>query len=445
MENNTLKTKKRILIITYYWPPSGGSGVQRCLKFAKYLPQLGWQPLVFTAQNAEYPMLDYSLEKDIPAEVEILKQPILEPYNWYKKLIGAKKEDKVQVGFLHESGKPPTKAQNLAVWLRGNFFIPDARMLWIRPAVNFLVQYLKYQKVDAIFSSGPPHTAHIIARNVKRRTNIPWIADFRDPWTKISYHEKLKLTPIARKIHEKMEQSVVLEANVITTVSPTWQKDWQQAGAKKVELITNGYDPQDLEITDNEHFELSKKFTICHIGTIIKEQNPILLWEVLQQLCNENAIFAQHLEIKIVGKTDHSVFEKIAACQLTPFLTRIDYMQHKAVLQVTKAAQVLLLLVNDIPSSQGIVPGKLFEYLATRRPILCIANPNTDTANFIQQAQAGYTANYTETQKMREVILQYFELFLQKKLYLSTENKNFVESFSRGHLTQKLVNILDKL
>ncbi|MEA3317025.1 MAG: glycosyl transferase family 1, partial [Bacteroidota bacterium] len=190
---NTKKKNKKVLIITYYWPPSGGAGVQRWLKFAKFLPKYGWNPIIYTPENGEIPVTDKSLHKDISKETKVIKRKIWEPYTWYKKFIGQKNNQKINVGFLSENQKPKF-TEKISVWIRGNFFIPDARKFWIKPSVKFLKTYLKNNNVDAIISTGPPHSMHLIAMQLQKKLNLPWIADFRDPWTNIDFYEDLLLT-----------------------------------------------------------------------------------------------------------------------------------------------------------------------------------------------------------------------------------------------------------
>ena len=177
---------KRVLIITYYWPPAGGSAVYRWLKFTKYLREFGWEPVIYTAENGEYTELDPDNVKDIPSGVTVLKQPIWEPYNFYKRFIGQKKTEKINVGFLTEK-KKPALAERISVWVRGNFFIPDARCFWVKPSVKYLSAWLAKNPVDMVISSGPPHSMHLIAMKLKKQFNLPWIADFRDPWTNIDF------------------------------------------------------------------------------------------------------------------------------------------------------------------------------------------------------------------------------------------------------------------
>jgi len=230
---------KKVLIITYYWPPSGGAGVQRWLKFVKYLREYGWEPVVFTAEGGEVPVIDDSLKKDIPENIEVIYGPIWEPYTAYKRLIGQKKGDKIQTGFLTENKKPKT-TEKLSIWIRGNLFIPDARKFWIKPSVKSLSKYLKENNVDAIVSNGPPHTTHMIALSLKKKFDIPWLADFRDPWTNIDFYDKLLLSKWADKTHHKLEDEVINLADEVVTVSPNWAKDFLEQSKRKFQVIYNG-------------------------------------------------------------------------------------------------------------------------------------------------------------------------------------------------------------
>ena len=200
---------KRVLIISYYWPPSGGAGVQRWLKFVKYLRSFGWEPVVYTPENPEFPETDLSLAKDIPPGLEVIKQPIWEPYDTYKKLLGQKKEDKINAAFLSEK-KKNSMLENFSVWVRGNFFIPDARKFWIRPSVKFLLNYLETNPVKAVISTGPPHSMHLIAMALAKKIKLPWLADFRDPWTNIDFYKDLRLSARADARHKKLEKKVLL-------------------------------------------------------------------------------------------------------------------------------------------------------------------------------------------------------------------------------------------
>ena len=236
---------KKVLIITYYWPPSGGAGVQRWLKFVKYLREFGWEPVVYTPENPEAPAIDMSLEKDIPENLTVIKTKIWEPYSVYKKLVGIKPEEKIKAGFLSEN-KKPSLIENISVKIRGNFFIPDARKFWIKPSIKFLTKYLKDNPVDAIVSTGPPHSMHMIALGLKKKLNIPWLADFRDPWTNIDFYEELNLSASADKKHHQMEKSVLENADTVSVISRTMAVDFKRLYNRHYEVITNGFDEDDI-------------------------------------------------------------------------------------------------------------------------------------------------------------------------------------------------------
>jgi glycosyltransferase involved in cell wall biosynthesis len=276
---------RKVLIITYYWPPGGGAGVQRWLKFVKYLNEFGWQPIVYTPENGEMPVLDDSLAADIPNDTLVIKTPIWEPYDFYKKLVGAKKHEKINTGFLTERKRPGLK-EKLAVWLRGNFFIPDARCFWIKPSVSFLNKWLSENNVDAIVSTGPPHSMHLIAQKVSVRNRIPWLADFRDPWTNIDYYKDLMLTGWADRRHHDLEKSVVSVADRVVVVGPTMQHEFSEKYHRNIDVITNGFDTDDVLHADTIR---NDKFVIAHVGTLVRTRNPVKLWNVLSDLISEHA------------------------------------------------------------------------------------------------------------------------------------------------------------
>jgi glycosyltransferase involved in cell wall biosynthesis len=374
---------KPALIITYYWPPAGGSAVYRWLKFTKYLREFGWEPIVYTAENGEYAELDPENAKDIPQGITVLKHPIWEPYNLYKKFIGQQKSEKVNVGFLTEK-KKPALAERISVGIRGNFFIPDARKFWVKPSVKFLSAWLKENPVDVIISSGPPHSMHLIAMALKRRFHIPWVADFRDPWTKIDFYNELHLSWFADRKHHKLEKLVVTTADSIVTVGNQMREEFEALGAKKVAVITNGFDTADRI---EGQVEMDQKFSIAHFGTVNKARNPELLWQVVAELVAENEEFAGDLELKFVGRLDQSAREAIQKHDLEPYLAKTDFLPHKEVMLKQRQSQVLLLLINQTHNAGGILTGKFFEYLAAGRPILAIGPTSGDVADILNTSK----------------------------------------------------------
>lgn len=432
------KQNKRVLIITYYWPPSGGAGVQRWLKFTKYLRQYGWEPVIYTPSNPEAPAEDNSLFKDIPEGIEILKTEIWEPYTYYKKFIGQKSHEKVNAGFLSENKKPGI-AENISVWVRGNFFIPDARRFWIKPSVKFLKSYLKEHPVDAMISTGPPHSMHLIAAGVKNKINIPWLADFRDPWTQIDFFEQLKLTLIAKNIHKRQEEKVLRNADTVVTVSKNWAKDLQSIVPREIVTITNGFDPDDFKGFD---IKIDKDFTLTHIGSLNKDRNPRFLWEVIKEICVENPDFSSKLKLQFIGKTDLQVFEFLEEQDLSKYAVKIPYMPHAEVLVKTASSAALLLLINNTPNSMGIIPGKVFEYIASGRPILCIAPPKGDSAEIVRTSGAGYVVDFNDKKNLKESILRLFNDFNSGTTKNTGSDHN---KYSRKQLCGDIAEELNKL
>lgn len=427
---------KRVLIITYYWPPSGGAGVQRWLKFSKYLPGFGWQPVVYTVENGELPSEDNSLLKDIPEDAEILKQPIWEPYNVYKKFVGRKKEDKINAGFINENKKNGV-ADKIAVWIRGNLFIPDARKYWVKPSVKYLLEYIQNHPVDAIVSTGPPHSMHLIAMELKRKTGLKWIADFRDPWTNIDFYKDLKLTYFADKKHKNLEKAVLKNADEVIAIGKTLGKELHELGAKRVHVITNGFD---TEKNNESNVKLDHKISIAHIGSMTKTRNPENLWKAIKELIEEDNSLKDKLEIKLVGKVDIDVINSIERYGLKQLLKKIDYLPHDEVVLEQKKTHILLLVINNTPNSKGILTGKVFEYMASGRPVLAIGPRDGDVAEVFKQTNLGEVIDYGDYKGIKQFISEYLSSEKETKHKLSSE----VMQFHRKTLTKGLVDLLNK-
>lgn len=443
---------RKILIITYYWPPSGGAGVQRWLKFVKYLHDFGWEPVVYTPANPESPVNDISLLKDVPENIEVLKTHIWEPYDLYKKFVGRKKEEKINTGFLTENKKAGI-TEKISVWLRGNLFIPDARRFWIKPSVEFLSEYLSKHKIDIIASTGPPHSMHLIAMELKKKFRIPWLADFRDPWTNIDFYSDLMLTSQADKKHHRLENEVLFNADAVVSVgtimSEEFERKYQNSSIKDQEkknkrrekffVISNGFDEDDLF---KGKTEADKKFSLSHIGSLVKTRNPEIFWKVLSDVVSTNAGFKNDLQIKLVGKVDYSVLDSLEEYNLKKYLNRVEYLNHDEVVKIQQQSQILLLLLNNTPNAKGILTGKFFEYLAANRPILCIGPENGEAAAILSETNTGVAIDFSNEKGMKEIILQYYSLY--KSNNLSVQSKN-IQKYSRKELTKELAAVLEKL
>lgn len=433
---------KRVLIITYYWPPSGGSGVQRWLKMSKYLPEYGWQPVIYTTENAEYPSIDESLLKDVDPNMEVIRRPIFEPYSFYKRFLGIKKDERVKVGFIHEKEKKQGWKERFSLWIRGNFFIPDSRRLWVRPSVRYLTEYLKEHPVDAIISTGPPHSMHLIAMKLRNEFGTPWIADFRDPWTEINYYNDLHLTRWADRLHHKLENLVLYRADKVVTVSPDGARRLGRIGNRNVRTIYNGFDRDDDSTTV---VNPSNKFTITYLGALSKIQNPEHLWEVLGEMVREHPEFAQNLQINMIGQIDNSVSHSIEAQGLSPFTSYSSYIPHNEVSAVNRSSTLLLLLLmpDSEPRAKGLVTGKLFEYMASGRPILCIGPENGDAARILRETHAGQTVSFENKEKIKATINDLYQKFVENDLP-SNESKE-VEKYSRKAMAAEYGRLLNKI
>ena len=432
---------KRVLIITYYWPPSGGSGVQRWLKMSKYLPEYGWQPVIYTSENAEYPIIDHSLEKDVAPNIEVIRRPITEPYSAYKKFLGINKDETVKMGFIQEKEKNKSWKSDLSLWVRGNFFIPDARCGWVKPSVRFLKEYLNEHPVDAIISTGPPHSMHLIALKLKEALGLPWIADFRDPWTEIDYYNDLHLTAWADRKHHRLEQEVLTKADKVVTVAPDGARRLGRLGNRNVRTIYNGFDRNDDAQTP---VNLSEQFTITYLGVLSKIQSPSNLWQALAELIKEDSGFDKNLKINMIGQIDSAVVSSINENGLTQHVAYSPYMPHDQVSEVHRSSTLLLLLLmpDSEPRAKGLLTGKLFEYMASGRPILCIGPEDGDAARILRETGAGQTISFEDKEKMKEALKNLYQRYFENDLPNNTNTT--IEQYSRKNMAEKYAKLLNQ-
>lgn len=420
---------KRVLIIAYYWPPNAGVGVYRWLKFTKYLPQFGWQPVVYTPENPELMAVDEHLVQDIPPEAEVIKAPITEPYAWYKRLTGKKSDERLQTAFLREEGGSSWK-EDMANWVRSNFFIPDARVWWVKPSVRRLEAYLKQHPVDVIVTTGSPHSLHLIGRELKKRTGLPWVADFRDPWTNIDFYPQLKLTRLADAEQHRLERAVLTEADLTLTVSWTWAEELRDLGGKRVEVITNGFDTDDLP---EAAAPLDAEWSLVHVGSISGTRDVPELWKALAARIERDAEFRSKFRLRLVGAVDHTVQRSIEEAGLTAFVERIGQVGHEEALHHMQRARTLLLPVNDTPNASGFLPAKVFEYLSVGRPILAIGPAGADIERVLGGAHA-FVVRGDQEAMLKAV----------DGLFATTNAAEMnVGHFDRKHLTGRLAELLD--
>ncbi|WP_332033313.1 glycosyl transferase family 1 [Kaistella sp.] len=425
---------KKILIITYYWPPAGGPGVQRWLKFVKYLPGFGWNPTVFIPENPSYPIVDETLQNEVSKDLEIIRTKIWEPYQ-IAELFG--KDNKKFKAGQFDVGKNQTWKSRLSIWVRGNFFIPDARVFWVKPSANYLRKYLKENHFDAVVTTGPPHSVHLIGLELKKEfPDLKWIADFRDPWTEISYYKHLKLTKASDRKHRDLEQKVFKTADITLATSYTDAENFRKKGADAF-CITNGFDGFETSLKT----ERNPKFTLSYIGVLEQLRNPQILWNTLNEIISENHDFKKDFELKFVGRVDDKILNQIQNSDLKYSLNNFGYLSHSEANIEMKKSDILLITNFPEVSSKGIIPGKIFEYLATGKPILSFGPEDSDVKKILDETNAGKHFSYDDSKNLRRYILAKYQEWKSGKISPDTQN---IAQFSRKNLTQKLAEILNR-
>tara|TARA_X000000368_G_scaffold405902_1_gene383570 strand:- start:9645 stop:10904 length:1260 start_codon:yes stop_codon:yes gene_type:complete len=418
---------KKVLIISYYWPPAGGSGVQRWLKFSKYLPNFGWEPIVYTPENPYSEIKDLDLLKDIDEAVEVWKTPIWEPYALKDKFFGRGKKNQ-SAGVI---------SNNIVLnWLRGNIFIPDPKIYWVKPSVKYLVERIRSEGIKHIITTGPPHSMHLIGLGLKKNIpNLKWIADFRDPWTRLDLLDEFYLSKLSMRKHQRLEKEVLETADITLTVSEGWVSSFKSLGSKNVELITNGFDDNDFNVKE----PVPEKFIIGHFGLINHLRNPKNLWKTLDDLCDQNSKFDKKLEIRLSGNIDSDVLDNIKKhLHLKDKVKVLGYLSHKEVLEQYNNSSVLLLLLFNSESGKGNYPGKIFEYFAAKRPILAFGPRYSDAERLIQETETGVFFTYDNTELKKEIL----SLFNNRKTLPSSTH---IEVFNRKKLTKDLSELLNSI
>ncbi len=419
------------MIITYYWPPAGGPGVQRWLKFAKYLKGYDVEPVVYSPENPFYPIVDETLLDQVPKGLKSYTLPIKEPYRWAN-LLSKGKTKKISSGIIDDKKQSPI--ERLLLWIRGNYFVPDARKNWVEPSIRYLTEIIQKEQIEQIITTGPPHSIHLIGLGLKKSLNVSWIADFRDPWTSIGYHKKLKLRQAAQQKHRDLEHEVLNTADKVIVTSETTRVEFRNITKKPVVVITNGYD-SDYKGGAN----LDDKFTLTHIGSLLTGRNPANLWKALSELAAENETFRAALKLEFLGVVSQEVIDSLYRYELAPYLKLKGYVSHHQVQRRQQRAQVLLLIEIDAPETKGIIPGKLFEYIAARRPILAVGPKDWDAGQIVLETKTGEVFDYTEQTELKQTIFNWFMKFREGKLDWNGEH---FEKYSRRELTRRLAEEL---
>lgn len=432
MSSKERMNKKKVLILTYYWPPAGGPGVQRWLKFVKYLPEFDIEPIVFIPENPNYPLVDKSLASEVPDNVTVISCPTNEPYKWAG-FLSKKSSKTISKGIISEE-REQSFIEKAMLFIRGNFFIPDARIGWVKPSVAFLLDFIQKEHIKTIITTGPPHSVHLIGLHLKQKLNIKWLADFRDPWTTIGYHKQLKLTSASKAKHKSLEKQVLNGANQIIVTSSVTKKEFQEITDKPIEIITNGYD-NELHVD----YKMDTKFSLSHIGSLLSKRNPEVLWCVLKDLVDEEDGFSKDFELVFVGSVSEEVLKSIKKYNLSDYINNVGYVSHNESIVFQKKSQVLLLIEIDSEDTRCIIPGKLFEYMVSNRPIVAIGPKNSDVEKIIKETNTGHYFDYADYDSLKRIILEHYKAFLNNTLQSQPVG---LQKYHRRALTESLVKLL---
>jgi glycosyltransferase involved in cell wall biosynthesis len=435
--------RKRVLIVAYYFPPSGGPGVQRVLKFAKYLPEFGWDPAVLTVRDGDYPARDPSLLAEIPPGMPVHRTPIFEPYTVYRALTGKKKGEAVDVNTNYRPGTKVPLAEKLSQAVRATLFIPDARVGWLPYGLGRGARIAREWGADLIFSSSPPYTAALLGRGIARRAKLPWVFELRDPWTGF-LSAPVRHGP-SRDLDRRLERNCVRDADRVVLawrgIGRDLESKYPGLGAPKFRLIENGFDPDDLAGVEPIR---SDRFTVVYTGSMYGVRNPGTFLEAVARLLGGGRVSPGELLVRFVGRFGDEVRAMFRRPELEGVVEEVGHRPHAESVRYTLGADVLLLVVDDVAGSEGIVPGKVFEYIGARRPILAVA-PEGDVADLIRRTGAGVVVDRNDVNGMAEALARWIEERRATGGVAFPGREDEVNRLSRRGRTEQLARVFDEV
>lgn len=427
---------KKVLIITYYWVPAGGVAVQRFLKFTKYLRDYGWEPVILTVQDGSYPYTDESLQDQVPEGIQVHRTKTFEPFEIYNLLRGQRGKT-VPLAVATSSDK--SFFQKLSGYIRANFFLPDARRGWKPYAVRKASELIEAGGIDAIITTGPPHSTHLIGQKLKSKYKLPWLADFRDPWTEIFNNKYLPFSKVSIAKDKAYEASVLRDCDVAVVIGEGMKTVFPEVYKSKMQVITNGYDEGDF---DKNLKVQTDKFRMRYIGNLFSNQDVPRLWSAISELRGENAEFKKDFELEITGKADEALSKSITAMSIKDCVVFTPFVPHSEAIRRMQTASLLLSVIPDVENNKLIITGKIFEYIGAGRPIFLVGPSDCDAARIVAISQSGAIHGYDDKEKMKQTLLHQYELFKNGKNESLTSYK---EKYSRKNLTGELASILDSL
>lgn len=430
---------KKLLVISYYWPPAGGAGVQRCLKFVRHLPEFGYEPIVITVDErvATYPVTDPTLQADIPGGVRVIRTRSFEPLSVLSRFVG--KENVPYGGFANT--RKESRVQQLLRWVRGNFFIPDARKGWVPHALKEATRIIREEQIERVMISSPPHSSQLIGLQLKKRfPGLTWIADMRDPWTDIYYYKDLMHTQVAARADAALERKVLESADLILVVSEpirqAFLKKSEKLNSAKISVIPNGYDADDFQSCNRER---SGDFTISYVGTLAESYHPEVFIDVLNRFASSRP--QDKVCFRFVGNIPWNIRERFEKQARGWNVLWTGHVPHLEATRAMQDADVLLLVIPDVSGAEGILTGKLFEYIGSGSPILGIGPCTGEAARILNETQAGTMFDRSDVSGMVAFIEQVF--LHRKDSATASQRSGNAARYSRYSLTEKLTELIE--
>ncbi|GAB5465434.1 MAG: glycosyltransferase [Candidatus Kapaibacteriales bacterium] len=436
---------KKVLVIAYYFPPSGGPGVQRVLKHIRFLTEFGWQPTVLTVANGDFPARDESLIKEIPKDINVIRTNIPEPYKYYRKFTGKKAGSAVDVNTIKKDGDSSSMTEVISEFIRSTFFIPDARAFWRSSAAKAIAELFKHEKFDAIYSSSPPYTCSLIARDAKRKYGLPWVAGFRDPWT--GFISSPKRWAIPRSIDKGMEHSVFQEADAVEAAWEGITKDaigkYPNLDRAKFHHVPNGYDPEDYPDSFSPELSVSDKLVITYTGSMYGRRNPKSLFAAFQFLIDTGKIDVKNILLRFIGRFGDEIHQDFDSTSFKDSIEVLGYVPHSKSTEYLMASDLLLLIVDESKESEEIVPGKVYEYIGTGKPVLAISPRESAIERLIEETESGFSAPHSEIDSIAENILKYYNNWIENKKIDYNSKMEKISKYTRKNATKRLAQLLN--
>jgi len=432
---------KSVLILTYYWPPAGGPGVQRWLKFVKYLEEFDLKPIILTVEDGTYSAHDDALINEIPDGLEVYKTKSRDPFRFYNMLKG-KKDGSVSVALINIDSKKSV-VDRLSMYIRSNFFIPDARKGWIPYACKEALKIIEKQNIDLIVTTGPPHSTHLCGLQIKKKTGLKWLADLRDPWTTVYYNDMLPRTAKTQRKDKQLEDAVLSRADAVTVVSPGMQEEFSDRNTN-VHVVMNGFDMADMSSGEDD-LQADAKFRLTYTGNFKPNQHVPFIWDGICELIDEDSDFANDLRLCFVGNLDASVPEYFQGKGKKGNLEIASYVPHAEVTSLMSASDLLLFVVPQSRNNKLIITGKLFEYLASGTPILSVGPTNGDAASILEDTGREKMLDYHDKEKFKQQLLRMYKAWQQGGKSLVQLEIKMLEKYSRKASAEKMASILHDL